>query len=63
MKQSTIHHHVQNVYEFKPLQVLCEKFDKLTNTLKREEQSTDPCPWLVENNEKKFNTWRLMGET
>ena len=33
MEQSTIQHNL-NYCEFRPLQVLCEEFNKLTNTLK-----------------------------
>ena len=53
MKKSTIQHHVQH-YQFKPLQVLCEEFNKLTNTLQREEQKpTDPCSLLAEDDERR----------
>ena len=37
VKQSSIHHHLHHYYKFKPLQVLCEEFNKLTNILKREQ--------------------------
>ena len=50
VKQNTIHHHLQHYYELKPLQVLCEEFNKLIFTLKRkEQQSIDPYPWFVED--------------
>ena len=62
MKQSTLQHHFQHYYGFKPLQVLCEEFNKLTNTLKREEQRcNDPNLWLVEDDERRNLTdryWR-----
>ena len=37
VKQSNIQHHLESHYEFRPLQVLCEEFNKLTNTLRRGE--------------------------
>ena len=62
VKQSTIQHHLQHYYEFKSLQVSCEEFNKLTNTLRREEQrSTDTYPWLAEDDERRNSTdryWR-----
>ena len=45
VKHSTIQHNT-HYYEFQPLQVPCEEFNNMTNTIKREEQqSTDPYPW------------------
>ena len=62
MRQSTIQHNL-NYYGFRPLQVLCEEFNKLTNTLKREEQkSTDPYTWLAEDVERKHLTDREILE-
>ena len=40
VKKSTIEHHIQHFYEFKPLQAICEEFSKLTNTLKRENKNS-----------------------
>ena len=37
VKQSTIQHHVDHFYAFKPFHVLCEELNNLTNTSKREE--------------------------
>ena len=52
VKQSNIQHHLKLYYEFRPLQGLCEEFNKLTNTPRREEQkSTDPYQWVAENDE------------
>ena len=53
MKESPIHCHIEYYYEFKPLQVLCEELNNLINTLNREQQSTDPYPWLSEDDERK----------
>ena len=52
MKQGNIQHDLQHYYEFKPLQVLCEEFNKLNDILKREQQSADPYPWLAEDNNR-----------
>ena len=55
--------HLQHYYEFKPLQVLFEEFNKLTNTLKREElQATDPYPWLAEDDKRRNSTERELLE-
>ena len=63
VKQSTIQHHLKHYYEFKPLKVPCEEFNKLTNTLKTEErQSTDPYPWLAEDDERRNLTDRKILE-
>ena len=32
---------------------MCEGFHKLANTLKREQQSTEPDPWLAEDDERR----------
>ena len=57
MKQNTLQHHIQHYTELKPLEVLCEEFNKLTNTFKREEQqSTDPDPWLAEDDKSRYLT-------
>ena len=61
MKQSTIQHHLQCYYEFKALQVVLKEFNMLTNTIEREEQqSTDPYPWLVEDDERRNLTDREL---
>ena len=52
----------QHYFELKPLHMLCKEFNKLTGTLKTEEQqSTDPYPWLAEDDERRSVTekyWR-----
>ena len=59
LKQSIICSHFKNYYEFKPLQMLCEEFHKLTNTLKRvEQQSTGLNPWLAKVDERRNLTER-----
>ena len=63
MKQSIIQYHLKLYYEFKPLQGLCEGFNKLTSTLKRKWQSVDPYPWLAEDDERRNlrdRYWRNM---
>ena len=63
VKQNTIWHHLQHYHEFKPLQVLYEEFNKLTNILKREEpQPTDIYTWLAEDDERRNLTDRDILE-
>ena len=61
MKQSITQHHLQHYYEFKPLQVLHQELNELTNTLMREEQqSSDLYPWSAEDDERKNLTDREL---
>ena len=50
--QRNIQYHLKLYYEFRPFQVLCEEFNRFTNTLMREEQKAmGPYPWLTEDDE------------
>ena len=54
VKQNNIQHHLELYYEFRSLQALYEEFNKLTNNLRSEEQkSTNPFPWLAEEDERR----------
>ena len=63
VKQSNIQHHLESYYECRPLQALCEEINKLTNTLRRQEQkATDPFPWLAEVDKRRNLSDREMSE-
>ena len=54
MKQRNIQPQLKPYYESRPLQLLCEEFDKLMNTLWREQQKlTALYPWLGEDDERR----------
>ena len=57
MKWSIIQHDLKPYYDFKSLQVLCEDFNKLINTLKGVQQSTNPYhTWLSVDDERRTST-------
>ena len=54
VRESNIQHPLKPYYEFRPLQLLYEEFNKVTNKLRREKQkSIDPYSWLDEDDERR----------
>ena len=62
MKQCIKQYHLKPYYKFKPLQVLCKEFNKLTNTLREVHHSNDPYLWLAEDTERRNLTEREILE-
>ena len=64
VNQSNFQYHLEPYYELRPLQLLCGEFHKLTFILRREEQkSTDPHPWLAEDDERRnMSDRKILGK-
>ena len=61
IKQGVLQQNLSCMYHFKPANEVCNQFNKLINTLKREEKETcdaDKYPWLDDSNERKHMTDR-----
>ena len=54
IKQGTLQQNVSRYYRFESADILCEKFNKFINTLKKEkEQTKDKYPWLEQGDERR----------
>ena len=58
IKQGVLQQNFSCMYHFKPVSKVCDQFNRLINTLKREEGTcnTDKYPWLDDSNERKYMT-------
>ena len=62
IKQGVLQQNLSCMYHFEPVSKVCDQFNRLMNTLKREEEegtcNTDKYPWLDDSNERKYMTDR-----
>ena len=61
IKQGVLQQNLSCMYHFEPASKVCDQFNRLINTLKREEEGTcitDKYPWLDDSNERKYMTDR-----
>ena len=59
IKQGVLQQNLSCMYHFEPASKVCYQFNRLINTLKREEEETynmDKYPWLDDSNERKYMT-------
>ena len=60
IKQGVLQQNLSCMYHFEPVSKVCDHFNRLINTLKREEEEgtckTDKYPWLDDSNERKYMT-------
>ena len=60
-KQGVLQQNLSCIYHFESANAVCDQFNRLINTLRKEEEetcSTDKYPWLVDSDEKKYMTDR-----
>ena len=58
-KQGVLQQNLSCMYHFELASKVCDQFNRLINTLKREEEETcdtDKYPWLDDNDERKYMT-------
>ena len=59
IKQGVLQQNLSCMYHFESANTVCDQFNRLINTLRREEEetcSTDKYPWLDDNDERKHMT-------
>ena len=60
IKQGVLQQNLSCMYHFEPVSKVCDQFNRLINTLKREEEkgtcNMDKYPWLDDSNERKYIT-------
>ena len=59
IKQGVLQQNHSCMHHFEPASKVCDQFNRLINTLKREEEETcnmDKYPWLDDSNERKYMT-------
>ena len=56
IKQGVLQQNLSHIYHFESAHKVCDQFNKLINTLRKEErmQSTEKYPWLDDSNERKY---------
>ena len=54
IKQGVLQQNLSHIYHFESAHKVCDQFNKLINTLRKEErmQSTEKYPWLDDSNER-----------
>ena len=64
IKQGVIQQNLSRFHEFESAEKVCEQFNNLINTLKREQSSEmgEKYPWLDETDERKYMTDREILE-
>ena len=60
IKQGVLEQNLSCMYHFESVNVICNQFNRLINTLRKEEQTndTDKYPWLDDSDERKYMTDR-----
>ena len=59
IKQGVLQQNLSCMYHFEPASKVCDQFNRLINTLKREEEgtcNTDKYRWLDDSDERKYMT-------
>ena len=59
IKQGVLQQNLSCMYHFESMNKVCDQFNKLINTLKKEEEdtcNTDKYPWLDDNDQRKHMT-------
>ena len=58
IKQGVLQQNLSHIYHFEPDHKVCDQFNRLTNTLQKEEtlEGTDKYPWLDDCDERKYMT-------
>ena len=59
IRQGVLQQNLSCMYRFEPVRKVCDQFNRLINTLKREEEetcNTDKYPWLDDKDERKYMT-------
>ena len=64
IKQGVLHQKLSRFYEFKSAEKVCNQFNNLINTLKKEEklETDEKYPWLDKTDERKYKTDREILE-
>ena len=64
IKQGVLQQNLSHIYHFESAQEVCDQFNKLINTLRKEErvQSTEKYTWLDDSNERKYMSDREILE-
>ena len=65
IKQGVLQQNVSHIYNFEPVHEVCDQFNRLINTLRKEEkiQDAEVYPWLDDSNERKYMSDREILET
>ena len=58
LKQAVLQQNLSNMYHFKMANVICDQFNKLIKTLRKEErmEGTEKYPWFDDSDERKYMT-------
>ena len=64
IKQGVLQQNLSHIYQFESAHKVCDQFNKLINTLRKEErmQSTEKHPWLDDSSERKYMSEREILE-
>ena len=64
IKQGVLQQNLRHLYHFESAYEVCEQFNRLINTLRKEEkmQGTERYPWLDDNDERKYMSDREILE-
>ena len=64
IKQAVLQQNLSHIYHFESAHKVCDQFNKLINTLRKEErmQSTEKYPWLEDSDERKYMSDREILE-
>ena len=64
IKQGVLQQNLSHVYNFEPAHEVCNQFNRLINTLRKEEkvQGTERYPWLDDSDERKYMSDREILE-
>ena len=61
IKQGVLQQNLSCMYHFESVSMVCDQFNRLINTLQKEEEetcNTDKYPWMDEGDERKHMTYR-----
>ena len=64
IKQGVLQQNLSNMYHFEPAHKVCDQFNRLINTLRKEErmEGTERYPWLGNSDERKYMSDREILE-
>ena len=64
IKQGVLQQNLSHMYHFEPAHKVCDQFNRLINTLRKEErmEGTERYPWLDNSNERKYMSDREILE-
>ena len=64
-KQGVLQQNLSCMYHFESVSIVCDQFNRLITTLKKEEEETcnvDKCLWLDDSDERKHMTYKEILE-